>query len=137
MKRISDLIWPFLGIVFGALLLLVYLNYLQADIPGRYIALGVIAVIIASFYLASAIVIFAAGDKLPAGLKNIFNVLGIVLFPTLIFVENIISIVDLEGALGTTGWILMITSLVGSLTFAALYCVAVFSKVKVIERLDS
>ena len=135
MKRLSDLIRPFLGIVFGALLLLVYLNYVREGMPGEYLALGVIAVVFATYYLGSAIVIFVVGDKLPEGLRRILDLLSIVFFPTLMFIQNLLSTIAMEGALGTTGWIIMSASLVGSLTFAALYCVAVFTKVKVLERL--
>ena len=135
MKRISDLIRPFLGIVFGALLMLVYLNYINSGMPGEYLALGIIAVTIASYYLGSAILSFILGDRLPAGVKNIFAVLSVVLFPTLMFVQNLLFTIALEGELGTTGWIIMSASLAGAIGFAGLYCAAYFTKVRVLERL--
>ena len=135
MKKISDLIRPFLGIVFGALLLLVYLNYFGEGSPATSIVLGVFAVIIACYYLGSAIVIFIFGDKLPVGLKTIFDALSISLFPTLMFISSVIDVIDYEGQLGVTGWIIMSASLVGSLAFAALYFVATFVKAKIVERL--
>ena len=135
MKKISDLIRPFLGIVFGALLMLVYLNYLVEGMPAEYLALGIIAVTIASYYLVSAILTFVLGDKLPVALKNIFNVLSVVLFPTLMFVQNLLFTIAAKGDLGTTGWIIMSASLCGALAFAGLYCAAYFTRVKILERL--
>lgn len=134
MKKISDLIRPFLGIVFGALLMLVYLNYLNAEVPTEYLVLGIFAVTVASYYLGSAIVIFILGDKFPAGIKRIFDVLNVVLFPSLMFVQNILFTIAIKGELGPTGWIIMSASLVGALAFATFYCIAVFGKVKVMER---
>ena len=135
MKKISDLVRPFLGIVFGALLMLLYLNYVKSEMPGEYLTLGIIAVTIASYYLASAIVSFILGDRIPEGLKRVLGMLSVVLFPTLMFVHNLITVIAAEGQLGTTGWIIMSASLCGALAFAGLYCVAVFTRVRVLERL--
>lgn len=135
MKKFSDLVRPFLGIVFGALLILVYLNYVQSGNAGATIALGVIALVFASAYLAIAILQFVLGDKIPAGLKNVFDILVVAMFPTLIFVESLIGVINAAEFLGPTGWLLIIVSLVGSFVFASLYVVASFVKSKVLQRL--
>lgn len=135
MKKISDLIRPFLGIIFGALLMLYYLNFIGPEMPAEYLALGIIAVTFAAYYLGSAIVMFLLGDRLPEGIKKIFLLLSVVCFPTLIFVENLLFTIALRGQLGTTGWIIMSASLAGSIAFATLYSIAVFTKIRVIERL--
>ena len=49
MKRLYDTIQPFMAIIFGALLLLVYLNYLDNE-NGYFLALGILGVIMASYF---------------------------------------------------------------------------------------
>lgn len=135
MKRFSDIVRPFLGIVFGALLFLVYLNYVQAGMAGEVLALGIIALTFACGYLAIAILQFILGEKLPAGLRSVFDLLVVVMFPTLIFVQTLLALIAAAGALGPTGWVIVIASLVGSISFVGLYVVAYFVKAKVLQRL--
>ena len=61
MKKLQDIIRPFLAIILGALLFLVYLNYLQ--LQGATLAVGIIAVIFSAFYVALGILNIVLGNK--------------------------------------------------------------------------
>lgn len=130
MKKIYELIKPFLSIVLGALMLLEYMNFLGAG--GAALALGIIAVIFAAYYLVVGILSVVIGPKL-GPTKRILDVVGISLFPLFFFVYRLLIVIS--GGLGVTGWILDILGMVGALACAVFVYVAAFSKGKVIKRL--
>ena len=68
MKKVSELIKPYITIIFGALLLLIYLNYLS--FKEMALAIGIIAVVIASFSLVGGILFVVMGDKMNDTLKK-------------------------------------------------------------------
>lgn len=123
MKKLSELIRPFLSIIFGALLLLYYLNWLQYK--GADLAVGIIAVILASYYLI--IGILGTLIKMPEKAKNIFDILSISLFATFEFVYFLIEIIDKASTLGPNGWVINIVSLVAALMLATMFALARFS----------
>ena len=123
MKKLGDLIRPFLSVIFGALLLLFYLNWLQYK--GAGLAVGIIAVILASYYLCIGILgtLVKFNDKA----KNIFDILSISLFALFEFVYFLITIINGASSLGPNGWVINILSLVASLMLAMLFALARFS----------
>lgn len=133
MKKVHEIIKPFLSIIFGALFLLLYLNLLAGE--GFVLAIGIIAVIVASYYLALGITNLIIGEKFPALLKKILNLVAIVLFPFFIFIYNLLIVVNLYDGMGPTGWIIVITALVGSLFFIATYIVSSFVSHKLMNKL--
>ena len=82
MKKISEIIKPFLSIIFGALLLLIYVNWLSSDDSGT-LFLGIFGVILSVYYLTYGIMDIIIGDKLP---KKIFNIFTISLYPIFMFI---------------------------------------------------
>ena len=62
MKKISDLVKPYLSIIFGALLLLLYFNLLA--VGGVYLAMGIIIFALAAFFLTIGILNVTLGEKL-------------------------------------------------------------------------
>ena len=133
MKKVGDLIKPFAAIILGALLLLAYLNDLQAQ--GGQLIIGIFALIFAIYYMGIGIVSVIVGDKMPAGAKKVFDVLSIALFPLFMFIYYVANCADWAAGLGPSGWIIIILSMNGSIIFSALFVVAAFVKVPVLKRL--
>ena len=133
MKKIGDLVKPFASVIFGALLLFYYLNYLQGQ--GQQLALGIVALIMSIYYIAVGIIASIMGDKLQANARKVFDVISMSLFPLFMFI-NFILMATSGFNFGPTGWILIILSMNGSLLFSALYVVAAFANVPVLKRLS-
>ena len=132
MKKIGDLIKPFAAVIFGALLLFYYLNYLQAQ--GTTLVLGIFALIFAIYFIGIGIVGVVLGDKLPNNVRKIFDVISIALFPFFIFFGFVFACttgIDF----GVTGWIIVVLSMNASIIFSGLFVVASFVKVPVLKRL--
>ncbi len=136
MKKISELVKPYVAIIFGALLFLIYLNYLSLN--DGALALGIIAVVFAGFYLAAGILGVILGEKIPSMLRKIFDLLFVVLFPSLMFAYFLIGTINSAGSktMGPTAWVIVITGMSSSIGFAALYTVSKFVKIKIIDRLS-
>lgn len=133
MKKVHEFLKPFLSIILGALLLLVYLNYLS--LRGTPLALGIIAVVFASYYLASGILSLVLGFKLPLGLKGVFDIVTISAYPLLFFVQMLLVTVDAGRFFGPTGWTIAILGMVGSLSLCVVYILSKLINNKVISRL--
>ena len=132
MKKIGDLFKPFASVVFGALLLFYYLDFLR--MTGTALVLGIFALIISIYYIGIGIVGIILGEKFPSQTKRVFDVISIALFPLFVFIYYIIMCTS--GAnYGPTGWIIVILSMNASMLFCALYVVAAFAKVPVLKRL--
>lgn len=132
MKKLGDLIKPFATIVFGALLLFYYLNYLQYR--GTALALGIFALLLAIYYIGIGVVSIILGEKFPSNVKRIFDVIAIALFPVFVFIVYIMMATS-GGDFGPTGWIIVILCMNASIIFAALFVVAAFVKVSILQRL--
>ena len=134
MKKIGDIIKPFISIIFGALLFLVYLNYLSTG--GTTLAIGIIGVILAAYYLAVGIVATVLGDKMPGGVRDILDLVSIVLFPTFMFVVFLIRTINVAqaNALLPTGWVISITSMTGALLMVVAYLLAKLLNIKLLTR---
>ena len=135
MKKIGELIKPFISIIFGALLFLVYLNYLS--LSGSGLAIGIIGVTISVYYLAIGILGIVLGDKFSKPVKRIFDLVSAVLFPTFMFVVFLLVLINAAqaGALLPTGWVIAIASIAGALLMVVAYLLAFFIKNKVFARL--
>ena len=106
MKKVTDFLRPNILIVFGALLLLFFLNYLQYT--GGTLAIGIIAVIMSAYYLAIGILGIIIGDKLP---KKILDIISVVFFPVFMFVLFLIQTIQaaqIDNFMGPTAWIIAI-----------------------------
>ena len=119
MKKISEIIKPFSAIIFGALFFMLYFNYLAAQ--GAALASGIVATIISVYYLAVGILTFVLGDKLPEGLKKVFDIISICAFPLFMFVTYLLMTIQAADFIGPAGWIIVIVSLAGSIS-AAIIC---------------
>ena len=122
MKKVTDFLKPNILIVFGALLILFFLNYLQYG--GGTLAIGIIAVIMSVYYLAIGILGIIVGDKLP---KKIFDIISICFFPVFMFILFLIQTIQaaqINNYMGPTAWIIAILSMIAALALPAIYLLA-------------
>lgn len=132
MKKIGDLIRPFTTILFGALLLFNYLNYLQYQ--GAALVQGIFALIISIYYIAIGVLNIILGEKFPSNAKRIFDLISIALFPVFVFICYIMMATSGVNY-GPTGWIVVILCMNASILFAALYVIAALVKAPIVQRL--
>ena len=71
MKKIKELIKPYLCIIFGALFLLLLADYLDGS--GVYLAFGIIGAIFAIAYIAIGIILVMKGDSLKDSNKDLLK----------------------------------------------------------------
>ena len=116
MKRMNDIVRPVLPLVLGVTLLLSFMNQLGAN--GVYLALGIIAVVFAAYYIAYAIIRLFLGKKLPPKALGILDLVGGVALPIFLFVEYLLITIDLAQNLGATGWVIVIFMMASSLAVA-------------------
>ena len=136
MKKVYEIVKPFLLIILGALMLLCYLNLLQGQ--GATLALGIIALVVSVFYLAYGVVGIILGDKLPAGLKKALDITVICVFPVFMFTYYLVTLISLRQAevnIGPAGWIISILGMVAALGIVGVYAAASFVKNKFLARL--
>lgn len=136
MSKIRELLKPYLAIIFGALLFLIYLNNLSQVAP-EALALGIIGVILAIIYIGIGIVDVLAGDKLGKTVKTVFGVILVSSFPIFLFIETLLTTIQLAQlqAMGPTAWTIAIINLIASIAFVTIYCIARFVPQKVLKRL--
>lgn len=134
MKKIQKVAKPFLSIVFGALLLLTYLNWLSSG--GGALVIGVIALLISLYYLGAGITEAVAGDKLPQKAKKVFDILNISLFSAFASINYLLYITNLSDQMGPTGWIVALAALLLSLALAIFSIIARLVSNPVLKRLD-
>ncbi|MCR5184708.1 MAG: hypothetical protein K6C32_01320 [Bacilli bacterium] len=141
MKKVSELIKPFICVILGALLLLFYLNWLSGQ--GATLGIGITAVILSVYYLTVGVLGVVLGDKMDKTAKRILDLVSVSLFPLFLFALILISVVAIQTAeeeeirlmMGPTGWVIAILSMVGSLTFVGFFIVASLVNVKWLQRL--
>lgn len=125
MKKIGDFLKPNILIIFGALLLLNFLNYLSLN--GAGLAIGIIAVILSAYYLAVGILGILIGNKFSPQLKKIFEVLSVSLFGVFMFIYFLLTTINgaqINGLMGPTAWTVQILSMVAALGFVVVYIIA-------------
>ena len=139
MKKLQDIIRPFLAIILGALLFLVYLNYLQAQLPEQatMLAIGIVAVIFAAFYVAIGILNIVLGFKIQGTVKKVLDVCCVAMFPVLMFVSFLITAISSAQLFGPTSWVILIVMLFASIFLALMYGLAAFAPNKVLKRVSS
>ncbi|MCR5185322.1 MAG: hypothetical protein K6C32_04525 [Bacilli bacterium] len=133
MRKIYEIIKPFLPIIFGSLILLLYLNLLSVN--GWPLALGIIAVVMAAYYIGLGIVMIILGDKLPEKLKDILYLVSICFFPVFTFVYYLLLVINGHDGYGPTGWVLSIIMLASSLGVVVLYVLANFLAGSIFKRI--
>ena len=133
MKRLHEIIRPFLAIILGALLLLMYLNSLQGE--GEVLAIGIIAMVLAAFYIGVGVVGLTLNNRLPGTAKKVFEVGAVIALPLFEFVYFLLVTIMLAENLGPNGWFLAILKMTASLAFAVVFLVAGLVKNRHLNKL--
>lgn len=133
MKKVIEIVKPLSAILFGALFFLEYFNYLA--LKEGALAIGIIATIFSVYYLFVGILTFILGEKMSAGLRKIFDIISICLFPLFIFVYYLLVTIYSADAIGPAGWIIMTLSIAGSITSAIICALARAIKNSTLKKL--
>lgn len=134
MKKLCEMFKPFLSIIFGSILFLLYLNYLQSN-SGMQL-LGAIGFILSLYYLVVGIIEVFLDKKMPISFKRVLSLLSTVLFPLLMFVHYIFVIRGNSSYFGPTAWVIAIFSLVGSVAMITIYVISFFIQNKALRKLE-
>lgn len=133
MKKVTDFLKPNILIIFGALLLLYFLNFLGYS--GAALAIGIIAVILSAYYLAIGIVEILVGNKLPPIARKALEVVNVVSFAVFMFTYFLIVVINTADNMGPTAWVISILSMIAALALAGFYPVAKFVNKPIVMRL--
>lgn len=132
MKKLHEIVKPYLLIIFGGLLFLLYLNLLAGQ--DMVLVYGIVGVVIASYYLIVGILGIVIADKLEKA-KKILDIVTISLYPVFMFTMNLLSLINNYDALAPTGWFIIIISMLVALALATFYVLARLMPNKLINRL--
>ena len=124
MKKLVDLIKPYVSIVLGALLVLLYMSYFSYK--GAALALGIIGFIVGILYIGLGVVEAFVAKKLDKSARAALDVAEMCLFPLFMFVYILIMMINLKDNMVATGWVIAIYSLIASLGFMGIYAMSKF-----------
>lgn len=135
MKKVTEIIKPLLLIIFGALLLLLYMSYLRDGIPAFTLTIGILGVVFAAYYITVGILNVVMGDKINKSLRMIFDILNVCLFALIFFLQLISVLVYMNDVLSATGWVINILSMVAAVGLIVFAIVGKLAKAPIMERL--
>ena len=142
MKKVSELLKPYLEIIFGALLFLFHFNWLAYG--GAYLALGIIAVVLSVYFVVVGVLSVALGDHFPKKVKNVLTVVGAGVYALFLGTYFLIGLIysakaanesDWATPLGPNGWTIAIVSIAASYALAVLLILAFFLKKSALSRI--
>ena len=141
MKKVTDLLKPYLSIIFGALLLLLYFNLLSFG--GALLALGIIATVLAAYFLITGILAIAMGEKLSKKAKSLINLIGVSGFSAFMGVYFLLDLInrakaskgDFGTPVGPAGWTIGILSIGASFGLLLVLVIAFAMKSKDFARI--
>lgn len=128
MKKAFSFLKSNILLFIGALLFLLFLNYLVAG--GATLAVGIIGILTAAYYITIGLLGIFIGDKLNALTRKIFEIVAVCLFAFLMFMTSIVSLVTMiqrttdpqfPATYGPTGWFVEIFALLTSLALLGFY----------------
>ena len=135
MKKIKELVKPFIFIIFGALLFLFFFNYL--GVGGPYLAIGIVAIVLSVYFLVVGILSVVLGEKLGKA-KGILNLVGVATFPLLMGVIFLLSLIgnakNEYTYLGPNGWTIAILSIAAAFAIGVMLFIAFFVRSKGFHR---
>ena len=134
MKKIKELVKPFIFIIFGALLFLYYFNGLSSE--GAGLAISIIAIVLAAYFLTVGILSVVLGEKL-GKTKGLLNLIGVATYPIFFAVVELITLInlaDVEGFLGPTGWTISILTIAAAFGLGGLLFASYFVRSKGLHR---
>lgn len=142
MKKALGIIKSNVLIFVGVLLFLSFFNYVAMG--NALLALGIIAIIAAIYYIIIGVLSLFIGDKFSALMRKVFEIIAVCLFALLLFVGNVISLVNMIQASTDpnfpvtflpNGWLILIIALLTSLALLGFYPVARLVKNNTMNKL--
>ena len=138
MKKIQELLKPVLLIVFGALMFLLYLPYIQGD-DAKYLVLGIFGAVFATYYVAVGVLNVTLGDKINANAKQIFDIFNVSLFAFLVMYNVIADVATIcqynADSITTTGWIINVFIIMAAGALIVMTIVSKTTNKPVLDRL--
>lgn len=135
MKKIKELLKPFIAIIFGALLFLFFFNYL--GLGGSGLAIGIVAIVLSVYFLVVGILSVVLGDKLGEA-KKLLNLIGVATFSLFMGVIFLLTLVgnarNDRTYLGPNGWTIAILSIAAAFGTGILLIIAYFVRSKEFHR---
>ena len=133
MKKLHELAKPFLAIILGALLFLSHLADLSAG--GAALVLGIIWLVLGAFAMAAGILGIVLGSRLSSKTKEYFEVAIVAAYPTMLFVELLLTVIDSANLFNVFAWVLCIFGMIATLAFMGLFLFAYFKRNKNVIKL--
>ena len=135
MKKFYEKIKPFFLVILGALILLTYLPCVRGE--GAILALGIISIVVAAFYIGYGVVVLLIGGKIPALIKKILDIVVVGLFPAFVFNGILMDTISLYENYTPTAWIIAILGMIAALGIVVAYTIVSFVKNNIISKLVS
>lgn len=135
MKKVIDLVKPYILIILGALLFLYFMNWLSNE--GAGLALGIIAIVLAVYYLAVGVLSIVVGNKFSPMIKTIIDVVAVAFFAVFMFVLFLLSTIEgakIDNYMGPAAWVIAIVSMLGALALAGFYVLYRFMNQPLVAR---
>ena len=133
MKKLGEIIRPFTRIIFGAILLLYYLNWLSGKETTLF--LGIFAMVLAAMYICAGILGLLLEAKLPKGVKLGLDIASVVGYSLFVFAYFLVVVINNASSLLPGGWVIAIIAMVGALAFAGLVIPTFFKDNQLINKL--
>ena len=142
MKKAFSFLKSNILLFIGALLFLLFLNYLV--VGGATLAIGIIGVLTAAYYITIGLLGIFIGDKLNALTRKIFEIVAVCLFAFLMFMSSTVSVISMiqrstdpqfPQTFGPTGWFVEIFALLSSLALLGFYPFARLFKAPTLKKL--
>ena len=133
MKKIIELVRPYLLVIFGALLILLNLNSLTD--PGTLATFvpGIFGTIFGAYYLCAGTCTIVLKEKINPLMKRIMDLISVVAYPALVFITYMTLTVLAYTALGPTGWVISIYIMLATLAMMTYFVMGFFIKNELIK----
>ena len=132
MNKIKDIIKPYLSIIFGALFLLLYSDFLDRN--GAFFALGIVAVVCAVCYIIIGVINVVCFDKVKDSSKNILKLCEYTVFPLFVFVSGLIALIENADIMQTRAIIIDIVGMTAAIILIIFHVVDKLGKKDVSPR---
>lgn len=133
MKKLGEIIKPFARIIFGAILLLYYLNWLSGE--GTTLFLGIFVIALAAIYICAGILTLVINDKLPKPVKLGLDIASVIGYALFVFAYFLVVLINTGKALLPGGWVIAIIAMVGAIGFAGLVIPSFFKDNQLVNKL--
>ncbi len=137
MKKVSDLLKPFLSVIFGALLFLCHFNWL--GLGGGRLAIGIVALVLAVYFVTVGLLSTLLGEKFPKRLKETLDAVGVGVYPLFLgayfLTFLIMSVKDKYTYVGPMAWTISLISIAAAFGLGVLFFLAYFLRRRTLARL--